>query len=145
MATPALSPRVQSVVAEYGIFWQLWPQFEQTGGERRLVGIEVELIGFHPSDINHLDPSCRMCHHVRSVLLAMADRLTEDAVFTQNLISYYIDSHSNSILCLPALGNRSAVSVSINLSWNHAPSPMFEADLQSTIKNLLAKYGIHQR
>lgn len=146
MATPALSSRLQSALAEYGVFWQLWPQFEQTGGERRLVGLEVELIGFHRSDLNHLDPSCRMCHRVRSVLRAVADRVMEDVLFTaRDHLNYGIDSHSNSILCLPALGNRSAVSVSISFSWYHAPAPMFEADLQTNIKTLLARYGIHQR
>jgi hypothetical protein len=50
MATPALNSRVQSLVTEYGVFWQFWPQFEQTHGERRLVGFEVELIGSHTSD-----------------------------------------------------------------------------------------------
>jgi hypothetical protein len=30
MATPALNSRVQSLVVEYGVFWQFWPQFEQT-------------------------------------------------------------------------------------------------------------------
>ncbi len=144
MATPALSSRLQSIAVEYGIFCQLWPEFEQTGGERRLVGLEVELIGFHPSDINHVDPSCPMCHHVRSVLLEMADRVTEDLIFTQSLLTYGIDAHANSILCLPALGNRSAVSVSINLSWNHATSPTFEADVQSKIKSILARYGLYQ-
>jgi hypothetical protein len=70
----------------------------------------------------------------------------EDVLFTtRDHFNYGIDSHSNSILCLPALGNRSAVSVSISLSWNHAPAPMFEADLQTNIKTLLAKYRIHQR
>lgn len=63
----------------------------------------------------------------------------------RNLLTYGIDSHSNLIVCLTALGNGLAVFVSINLSWNHAPSPMFEADMQSTIKNLLAKYGLPQR
>ena len=145
MVTAALSPRLQSAVAEYGIFWQMWPRFEQTGGERRLAGLEVELIGFHPSDVDHVDPSCRMCHLVRSLLLVLADRLIQDCVLTRDLLAYSIDSHANSLLCLPALGNRSAVSVSVNLSWNHAPAPMFESDLMSKIKTFLAKCGVHQR
>jgi len=45
MSSPPLNTRVQSLVAEYGVFWQFWPQFEQTNGERHLVGFEVELIG----------------------------------------------------------------------------------------------------
>jgi hypothetical protein len=67
MATSALNSRVQSLVTEYGVFWQFWPQFEQTHGERRLVGFEVELIGSHTSDLNHVDPRmpylppCEVC------------------------------------------------------------------------------------
>ncbi len=35
MATPALNSRVQSLVTEYGVFFQFWPQSEQTHGEGR--------------------------------------------------------------------------------------------------------------
>jgi hypothetical protein len=44
MTTPALNSRVQSLVTEYGVFWQFWPQFEQIHGDRRLVGFEVEYL-----------------------------------------------------------------------------------------------------
>jgi len=40
-----------------------------------MVGFEVELIGFHTSDLNHLDPACPDCRHVRSVLFGIADAL----------------------------------------------------------------------
>lgn len=145
MASPAMSPRVQSVVNEYGVFWQQWPEFEQAAGERRLVGLEVELIGSHASPVNHVDPSCPMCHHVRSVLLTIAHLTIQDVVGSKNSLTYNIDSHSNSILCLPALGNRSAVSVSINVHWRNGTGQCLETDLQSNIKTSLAKRGIHQR
>ena len=45
---------------------------EQIRGERRLVGYEVELIASHTSDLNHVDPTCPECRHVRSVLLEIA-------------------------------------------------------------------------
>ena len=145
MASPAMSPQGQSVVNEYGIFWQQWPEFEQTAGERRLVGLEVELIGSHASNNNHLDPSCPMCHHVRLVLLGIAYLMVQDLGGSGNSLTYNVDSHSNSILCLPALGNRSAVSVSINVHWRNGTGQSFETDLQSSIRNSLAKRGIHQR
>jgi hypothetical protein len=97
MASPVSSSRVQSAIAKYGVFWQLWPQFDSTGGERRQVGFEVELIGFHTPDLNHVDPACPMCHHVRSVLLGVADLLLEKGVFSRDSLTYDIDSHSNSI------------------------------------------------
>jgi hypothetical protein len=145
MATPALDSRVQFVAAEYGVFWQSWPQFEDANGEHRLVGIELELIGTHASDLNHIDPACSLCRHVRSVLLEIADRTLREAVLTRDFLTYLVDSHSNSILCLPALGNRSAVSVSVYIYWNSTNGQAYETDLQTQIKRCLEKWGIHQR
>jgi len=145
MAAPALSPRVQSVVADYGVFWQLWPQFEQTGGERRLAGFEVELIGSHNSELSHVDPGCPMCHRVRSVLRGIADLMLREGVLNRDSLACSIDSHANSVLCLPALANRSAVSVSVHIFWSHPQGQALETDLLATIKTSLAKYGIHQR
>ncbi len=145
MATSTLSSWVQSLVTEYGVFWQSWPQFEQTHGERRLVGFEVELIGYHTSDLNHVDPVCLSCRHVRSVLLAITDLMHDELTVSRHSLTYSIDSHSNSILCLPALGNRSAVSVSIYVFLNRSNSQSFEGDLLNDVKTLLHRWGIHQR
>ncbi len=145
MASPAMSPRVQSVVNEFGVFWQQWPEFEQISGERHLVGLEVELIGSHASNSNHLDPSCRLCHRVRLVLLGIAYLMVEDLRGSGNSLTYNVDSHSNSILCLPALGNRAAVSVSINVRWRASSGQAFEMDLQSKLRTFLARHSIHQR
>jgi len=145
MATPALNFQAQSLAAEYSAFWQLWPQFEHIYGERRLVGFEVELIGFHASDLNHLDPSCPACRQVRAVLLAIADAMPRETSSRRNYLKYNIDSHSNSILCLPALGNRSAVWVSIYIFLNRANGQSFETDCLNEVKTLLNRWGIHQR
>jgi len=145
MATPALNSRVQSLVTAYGVFWQLWPQFEQTHGERCLVGFEVELIGSHTSDLNHVDPACPTCRYVRSVLLAIADLMPGELTVSRNSFTYNIDSHSNSIVCLPALGNRSAVWVSIYVFLNRANGQSYETDLLNEVKTFLNRLGIHQR
>ena len=144
MATPALNSRVQSLVTKYGVFWQFWPQFEQTNGDRRLVGFEVELIGSHKSDLNHVDPACPSCRQVRAVLLAIADLMPSQLTLSRNSLTYNIDSHSNSILCLPALGNRSAVWVSICVFMNPANGQSFETDLLNEVKTFLNKWGIRQ-
>ena len=56
-----------------------------------------------------------------------------------------IDSHTNSILCLPARGNRSFVSVSLNSSWSDKAGPGLEVDVLSDIKERLSRFGIRQR
>ncbi|MGE5735154.1 MAG: hypothetical protein ACM34E_08710 [Acidobacteriota bacterium] len=145
MATPAVDKGVQFVPAEYSIFWQSWPQFENANGEHRQVGIELELIGAHASDLNHIDPSCPVCRRVRSVLLEIANRVLTGAVLTQDILSHMVDAHLNSILCLPALGNRSAVSVSVYIYWNASYGQSSDTDLLTAIKTYLDKWGIHQR
>ena len=145
MTIPALNSRVQSLVIAYRVFWQFWPQFEQTHGERRLVGFEVELIGSHTSDVNHVDPTCPECRNVRAVLLSIANLVPADLAVGVNSLMYNIDSHSGAILCLPTLGNRSAVWVSINLSWSRLNGQSFETDLLTEVRTLLNKWGIHQR
>jgi hypothetical protein len=145
MASPALSSGVKSARAEYSAFWQVWPQFEQKAGERQPVGVEVELVGSHASDFNHLDPACSMCHRVRSELLGIADLMIGENVLGRDSLTYNIDSHSNSVMCLPALGNRSAVSVSIYIFWSHPHGQEFETDLLNAIKKFLAGRSIHQR
>jgi hypothetical protein len=145
MTTPALNSRVQSLAIECGVFWQFWPQFEQTHGERRLVGFEVELIGSHTSDLNHVDPTCPKCRNVRAVLLSIANLVPADLAVGANFLTYNIDSHSGEILCLPALGNRAAVWVSIYLSWNRSNGQSLETDLLTEVRTLLNKWGIHQR
>ena len=136
---------VQSAVSEYDVFWQLWPQLDVTGGERRLVGLEVELIGSHSTDRNHIDPACPGCHRVRCVLLDIGNRPVDQTARKSNGITHDIDSHENSILCLPALGSRSAVSVSINCFWTDTTHRTLETELLTHIKEYLAECGIHQR
>jgi len=145
MATLELNSQLQSLVSEYGVFWQLWPQFYPTNGECRPAGFEVELIGSHPSDFNHLDPACPKCWNVRTVLLMIADLLPSEVRPDDKCLMYSVDSHSNSILRLPALGNRSAVSVSVYVSWSRSDGQSFETHLLSEIKTLLSRLGIHQR
>lgn len=145
MATASLSSRMECATSGYGLFWQLWPQYDVADGERRGVGLEVELIGSHASDPDHVDPACPICRRVRCVLLGIADLMLNEAIPNRNCFICDIDSHSNSIVCLPALGNRSAVSVSINLYWRNGSGPSLEAELLGNIKTFLAGYGIHQR
>jgi len=145
MATTALNSPLQNLVAEYGVFWQSWPQFEQIRSERHLVGYEVELIGSHTPDLTDVNPASPACHDVRSVLHAIADLMHREATLSQDSLTCMIDSHSNSILCLPALGNRFAVSVSIYFFWNGTDGQSFEADLLNKIRAFLDKLGIHQR
>jgi hypothetical protein len=144
MASTALDSR-RLAVAEYGVFWQSWPQFESVNGEHRLVGIELELIGTHASDLNHIDPACPRCDQVRSVLLEIASGMVTEAVRNRDTLTYLIDSHSNSILCLPKLGNRSAVSVSVYIYWNSANGHSSDTDLLTAAKKYLERWGIHQR
>ena len=145
MTPVAVKSRPQATLTGYEIFWQLWPQFVGTGSERQSSGIEVELMGSHTPDLSHVDPACAFCRRVRSVILGIANAVMEETVLKSRDLTCDIDSHANSILCLPALGNRSLVSVSIYVHWRETDGRGVEAPLVSDIKRSLANRGIPQR
>ncbi len=145
MTATGLASPLRSAVAEYGAYWQVWPQFDPSRSERELVGLEVELLASHPSITSHVDPNCSICQRVRSVLVEIANAALRQALPGGNSFASSINSHSNSVLCLPALGNRSAVYVTIYVYWNHANGRTHETELLRQIKMVLAKFGVHQR
>jgi len=136
---------LQSAVVGYGVFCELWPEFVRRDGELQKVGLEVELIGSHTPEIAHIDPECLMCSRVRTLLLAVARHIITGMTSDSRPITCSIDSHTNSILCLPAQGNRSFVWVSLNIFWREKARPSFEADMLCDIKDSLNKLGIRQR
>ena len=145
MASAVVIADLQSAVVKYGVFCELWPQFVGRSGERQRVGLEVELIGSHTHEITHIDPACPMCSRVRTLLLAVGRRIITGMTSDSRPITCRIDSHTNSILCLPARGNRSSVWVSLNIFWSEKARPSFEADVLCDIKDSLNKFGIRQR
>jgi len=144
MAAAVVSSDLQIPVSEY-LFFELWPQFAAIGGERQRLGLEVELIGSHTPDLNHVDPGCPMCSQLRSFLLAVAKRIMYQISSDSRPIHCSIDSHTNSILFLPARGNRSFVSVNLNISWSDRVMSSFEAGLLRDVKERLSRFGIRQR
>jgi len=145
MASTVVSSDLQFAVSENGMFYELLPQLAVIGGERKRLGLEVELIGSHTPDVNHIDPACPMCSRVRSFLLVVAKRIMRQITSDSSPIHCSIDSHTNSVLCLPARGSRSLVSVSLNISWSDKARPGLEADLLGDIKERLSRFGIRQR
>ena len=145
MASALVIADLQSAVVGYGIFCELWPQFVRRSGEFQKVGFEVELIGSHTPEITHIDPACPMCSRVRTLLLAVARHIITGMTSDSRPITCSIDSHANSILCLPARGNRAFVWVSLNIFWSEKGRPSFEADMLRDIKDSLNKFGIRQR
>ncbi|MBZ5663252.1 MAG: hypothetical protein LAO30_01480 [Acidobacteriia bacterium] len=145
MVTPVLNPDLQVAVREYGVFWEVWPQFVVEDGEHRQVGFELELIGSHTLDSTHLDPACPTCYRVRSGLLALANAVVQRMALRSRALIYDIDSHPNSIVCSPAFGNRPLVSVSINVFPRDADNHPVDTDVLDEIKKYLAECGIHER
>jgi len=145
MASAVVITDLQSAVVGYGVFCELWPQFLGRGGELQKVGLEVELIGSHTPEITHMNPACQMCSRVRTLLLAVARHIITGMTSDSRPITCSVDSHTNSILCLPARGNRSFVWVSINIFWSEKARSSLEADMLCDIKDSLSKLGIRQR
>lgn len=148
MVTSATQPKLNGLLRSYTMLWQLWPQYAVLHGERRQIGFELELIGSHTLDPNHLDPGCLQCHRVRSILLAIAENVAHEVFPNHHSVSYDIDPHSASIVCIPGLANRPCVTVSIIVTDNHvferATGGLGDA-VVSNARTYLAELGILQR
>lgn len=136
---------LEELVGQYHIVLQVWPQYSFLGCQRVQIGFELELIGSHSSDPNHLNPTCTKCVGVRAALRRIAGHIIlhgscgDDARYTFELFD-----HPTSILCSPRYGNRPAVNVSINVEFRSGSLPR-EDRLLSQLKRQLSVLGIHER
>ncbi len=140
-------PVMTELVATEEVFMHVWPVPTLTSdGTRPESAHEVELIGSHTADPNHLDPSCSACRQLRSRLQSIAreavERVAQSAGDSPDLDIYY---DPGCIVCSPS-GQRPCVTVSIyvHVQQDHSPSNT-SADTISEIKNVLSKLGVHER
>lgn len=149
MATGAVmksKPNVNGALKNYAVVWHGWPYRSVIDGEVRQVGFELEFIGSHCLDPNHLDPGCPQCHRVRAALLVVAEHLANH-VFPnlQESLTYEIDSHSTSVVYS---ANRACVTVSIIVMQRHAfdrPIDFSDNSLLGSVKQSIAELGIAER
>jgi hypothetical protein len=133
------------LVTQYNIFCKVWPESVVADGAIRQVGFELELFGSHSAAADHLDPSCATCEQVRAALLAVARSFVPSSVKS---VRYEIDTHSGSIICVPALRNCAFVTLSIRILHARGfdqPIDDFEITCLKQIKVRLAGLGIRER
>ena len=134
----------QTAAHEYSIFWQCSPRYEGAGENRRLTDIDVELMGSHTSDPRHLDPDCSVCDDVRSLLLGIAHAMVDETAVHSSGCFCDIDPHASEVLRLPGSGDRSFVSVSVDVFLGNGNGQAPETDVMNAIRSFMVKSGIHQ-
>ena len=146
MATSVCSPGLNTSLNGYYTACSVWPVYFQMKGERRQIGYEVELLGSHSADPDHLDPGCLACNRLRNRLLAIAKAVIASISSSlRESVRCEIHARDASSLFWPRLGNRSLVSVSINISHQHGfdrPIDQSEMATLDEVKNRLAAFGI---
>lgn len=148
MATPEVKLNLDEVRKQYSLFWKIWPEYVVLGSERRQVGFEVELIGSHSSDPNHIDPACTICHRVQHVLLLIAAAAVEDGHEAQDSVRHEITHDPQSVVCSPGWGNRACVTVSIHILHKRGFDQLVsqaETDFLEGIRTHLLELGLSQR
>ncbi len=146
MATAVTIAKRNGWLNGFAVFWHVWPYRTVIDREVRQIGFELELMGSHCLDPNHLDPGCPQCRRIRSALIAVAEHLTND-VFPniQESLTYDIDSHSTSVVCW---ANRACATVSIIVMHRHAFDRAIDVSdtlVLGTIKQSMAELGIAER
>ncbi len=149
LATTAIKPKARGSLSQYGVFWHVWPQHAIVDGERRQIGVELELMGSHTADPSHLDPDCPECCRVRFALIRIAEYLIRDVLTgMQEPLGCEIDPHSTCIISSPGLQNRPYVSVSILITNGGGVSdckPVTDKFALIAVKESLSEFGIPER
>ncbi len=146
MATAVTNAKRNGWLNGVAVFWHVWPYRTVIDREVRQIGFELELMGSHCVDPNHLDPGCPRCRRVRGALLVVAEHLANH-VFPnlQESLTYEIDSHSTSIVYS---ANRACVSVSIVVMHRHAFDRAIDGSdnlVLGSLKQSMAEIGITER
>lgn len=69
----AIPTRLQELVERFQICWEALPDYYYVKKEKRQIGFTVELTGTHERGVEHPEPGCQHCRHVRLALQEVAD------------------------------------------------------------------------
>jgi hypothetical protein len=146
LATAATNVKQNGWLNGFAVFWHVWPYRTVIDREVRQIGFELELMGSHCLDPNHLNPGCPQCRRVRSALLVVAKHLT-DHVFPnlEESLTYDIEPHPTSVVYS---ANRACVTLSIIVMRRHAFDRAMDGSdnfVLGNVKKSMAELGITER
>ena len=64
---------LKELVQRFRICWEALPDCYYVKKEKRQIGFTLELTGTHESGVEHPEPGCQHCRHVRQALREIAD------------------------------------------------------------------------
>jgi hypothetical protein len=64
---------LKELVERFQICWEALPDYYYVKKEKRQIGFTLELTGTHERGVEHPEPGCQHCHHVRMALQEVAD------------------------------------------------------------------------
>jgi hypothetical protein len=69
----AIPSRLKEFVERFEICWEALPDYYYVKKEKRQIGFTLELTGTHERGVEHPEPGCEHCRHVRVALQEIAD------------------------------------------------------------------------
>ena len=103
---------LKELVERFQVCWQVWPEYQLVGREKRQTGFAVELYGTHELGTGHVEPGCRHCHRVFAALRVIADWILPR---DDRASKCEIESYNPSISYSPERGNRPDVTLTIRV------------------------------
>lgn len=73
MGTDAATLR--DLVAKHAVKFEVWPHYELSGGQRVMVGFDLELCGTHDHGHARLSPGCPLCEQTYEDLKTLAQSI----------------------------------------------------------------------
>lgn len=66
---------LRELVAKHAVKYEVWPHYELSGGQRVMVGFDLELCGTHDHGHARLSPACPACEQTYEDLQTLAESI----------------------------------------------------------------------
>jgi len=143
---PDTLERLQAVVREHRVCWEVWPEQRAGGGRGPLqVGFDLVLNGAHAHDTDRPSPGCERCEVIFEHLREIAEWIVPK---TERPSRYDIQIFDHAIHFAPERGNRPDVALTIKiLHRSEIDAPVDECEVRclNEMKAKLSQIGAQQR
>ena len=142
-ATP-ISQEIKELIERFDVCQGVWPEYRFIDHEKRQIGFELDLSGFHRGTGAHPEPGCEECLEIYQALTRIAEEILPPA---QKDTTYQLEPYDQSINYPAHRANRPEVVLRIRILNREAlEHPVDSAEFQymEELQRRLEEWGIRR-
>ena len=142
-ATPK-SQDIRDLVQSFHVCQDVWPEYRFIKHEKRQIGFDLDLSGFHEGAEAHPEPGCDKCLEIYQALIRIAEEVLPP---TKDDTTYQFEPYDQGIHYSAQRGNRPEVILKIRILHRKAferPVDASEFQYMENLRSRLEEWGIRK-